>query len=47
MTQLSKKRKVRTAVSFSASNFSLSLQMLCEQFFAEAVSKYIQATQAL
>ncbi len=31
-------------MSFS---FSLSLQMLCERFYAEAASKYIKAAQAL
>ena len=34
-------------MSFSAAHSSLSLQVLCEQFYAEAVSKYAPAAQAL
>ena len=40
-------RKARTAVLFLEPHFSLSLQTLCEQCYAEVVSKYIQAAQAL
>lgn len=39
-------RKVGTAASFLAHRFYLSVWLLCEEFYAEAVSKYIQVGPA-